>query len=248
MSDRRKVLVVTVGTSALTAEKLGKGWSGQDAMLKSRNRYLEEKDSDRPQKEKDDGLFHQVVKAHRHNLNRKFHRSFAIDPLMSSAEMASMALLLLEVGGLPGLFDATRDRMVLITSDTEEGKFCARVNARLLHEYLTKCRCGETFQKWEATCPAILLRYVKGMEAKKEFVETQPALATILQEFTQGKTDYFYNITGGYKGAIPALTWIAVQDFPGPMFYLHASNDSAVRVDIHSVTGVKEIRLRPMAP
>jgi len=153
-----------------------------------------------------------------------------------SAEVTSTAFLAAHPqSGFGGGLDPNRVRIVLLASDTAVGLFCAHVNASLLHQVLVRpaCKCGARFDDFGrgSACPAVRVRVVPGMEARR--LDTiYPHLQDLCRTEAKGCDRVVFNITGGYKGAVPAITWLA-GDLFGPrteLFYQHESALTATRL------------------
>jgi hypothetical protein len=180
-----------------------------------------------------DALFVDVVQAHAEVL--------LLGPVdvesasLTSAEMTSTEFLAAHrQSGFGGGLDAGRVRIVFLASDTAVGLLCAHVNASLLHQFLfhPTCNCGVRFDDFTngVACPAIRVRVVPGMEARR--LDTiYPYLHKLCQEEAQGCHRVLFNITGGYKGSVPAITWLAGGVFgaSAELFYQHESALAATR-------------------
>jgi hypothetical protein len=152
-----------------------------------------------------------------------------------SAEVTSTAFLAANrLSGFGGGLDPGRVRIVLLASDTAIGLFCAHVNASLLHQFLVRpaCNCGARFDDFTngSACAAVRIRVVPGMEARR--LETiYPNLEKVCREEAEGCERIKFNITGGYKGAVPAITWLAGGFFGtrAELFYQHETALAATR-------------------
>ena len=195
-----------------------------------------------------DALFVDVVQAHAEVL--------LLGPVdvesasLTSAEMTSTEFLAAHrQSGFGGGLDPGRVRIVLLASDTAVGLFCAHVNASLLHQFLfhPACNCVTRFDDFPngTACPAIRVRVVPGMEARR--LDTiYPRLQELCLEEAQDCERVMFNITGGYKGAVPAITWLAGGVFgkKAELFYQHETALAATRFDFveQRVGGPLEMR------
>src|SRR5580658_5178057 len=153
-----------------------------------------------------------------------------------SAELTSTRFLAIHrESGFGGGLDPNQVRIVLLASDTAVGLFCAHVNASLLHQVLVRpaCRCGARFDDFTTVtaCPAVRVRVVPGMEARR--LDTiNSSLQALCKDEAAGCGRVIFNITGGYKGAVPAITWLAERLFGQgtELFYQHESALAATRL------------------
>lgn len=200
MTQPRRTLFVTVGTTVLTAKNLG-GYAPDAASLREEaRRYLETK-SARPEFEK------RLLEAHQaiweHGLTIRDHRFW------TSAEVASSYYALrVQVDETLGgggkelrLFTPGEDRIVLLASDTEECHLCARVNQEIIRRHLFAEAAGQD---------SVVLEVVKGLEAKRHGFNVVPVLSEIWNRHL-GKEETIVNITGGFKGLAPTLAWLCNQ-------------------------------------
>jgi putative CRISPR-associated protein (TIGR02619 family) len=181
-----------------------------------------------------DALFVEVSQAHAEVLS--LGPVDAESASQISAEMTSTGFLAAHPqAGFGGWFDPARVRIVFLASDTAIGLFCAHVNASLLHQFLChpQCGCRTRFDDFTngTTCPAIRVRVVPGMEARR--LDTINAhIKQLCQEEADGCKRVMFNITGGYKGAVPAITWLAARLFGqgAELFYQHESALAVTRL------------------
>lgn len=238
------MLFVTVGMSALKAENLG-DFDDRDG---SELRIICQECA-RTGEDLTKDLFRDVVKAHADVWERgslKAHSKYVSAEMISSYWMlwvqgrgwGDEASITLEPWGGP------RDRIVLLASETPEGLFCARVNAQLMHQFLihdpsrsdtsifatcSGCDCGTDFwTREDCSRGQVVIRQVKGLEAKSGGFNVAAELAGIWGTETKGATEIVVNFTGGFKGTIPALTWLCgKEESPAWMFYAHETMDRA---------------------
>ena len=220
MNHEKKVLFVTVGTSALSARDLG--WKLEkrrcEGLRKKAQGFL---DNGR----KDTNLFEEVVNAHlAHRPSRDRPGDYLKDLRRTSAEMTSTFLLLQDGDELPGPFQHGRDQIVLLSSDTEQGWFCAAVNAAVMRELFFSCSPKEP-----CAAECVVARKVHGLKAEEDAAKTIPAIRPIIEPFRGSGSQLFFNITGGYKGAIPAISWLCGEAPAIPMYYVHEKGFRAVR-------------------
>jgi putative CRISPR-associated protein (TIGR02619 family) len=215
-----KALFVTVGTSVLSSPCLERGRGHLDTRAREFLRH------DLPTKQRlaTDGFVRELIEAHA--LCRP-EKDYARLPRPTSAEMTSTHLLFQPETDFPGPFLHDKEhKIILLASDTLEGILCARVNAALMRKLFFACTCSPE------TCVSVEVRVVKGLEAEQKDgpTHTRDNIAEIMRPHAQ--FNRFFNITGGFKGAIPAISTLCATDFvPCPMFYQHESVNSAVRID-----------------
>lgn len=244
MSEKNRLLFVTVGTTAITAQELGKMYRDADERKELVNdiESYQGIDDDRGKAAHatERHLFRHILEAHRLHWDIKNPSGISDNPYRTSAEMTSTYFLMharQEDGGVGGMFNPEHDRIVLLSSDTAEGKFCARINAQLMHEFLLAPICSGTvdFSKADTcnACKSISVEVVDKMESKTEFKGITEELEKIVKRYADTRRrQTFLNMTGGYKGAIPSLTWLCYEKYPEcPLFYQHESMDKAVRID-----------------
>jgi len=229
--EEKKILFVTVGTSALTARLLGSGISQDSARLRQRcTAYVEDPDG---QQRDEAELFTEVLEVHRAYWTRKAGGG-QLEAEGTSAEMTSTSLLMrTDPEGerkpserkLLGGFKKGRDHLALLASDTPEGQFCAKLNARLICEFLVGCKCNDNCE----TCEVVVWT---GLEARdKEFQGIANKLREIVTDEKYSERTRFFNITGGYKAAIPAVTYLCWDLRPTvPIFNQHVSQSSVIRL------------------
>jgi putative CRISPR-associated protein (TIGR02619 family) len=218
-----KILFVSVGTSALTARELGAANERKNADLRKRAAEFLTHDGS-TKRDLEEPLLQELIEAHALHAPKDYGKS----PYRTSAEMTSTWLLLQDDPDFPGPFEhATGDKIILLASETREGVLCAQVNAALMRRHFFHCECAAE------VCPAVKLEVVKGLEANQKAgaMNTPENIASILRRYN-GPTRYF-NITGGYKGAIPAISHLCATEFsPCAMFYQHENAKATVRIDL----------------
>lgn len=216
----KRVVFVTVGTTALTAEHLGE-LSNSDPLVQK-----EARDFCRSRKAPHPSLFARVVSAHREFWDSP--KSVHLHATYTSAEMTSTWLMFrVQIESFKDLLHPGQDRVVLIASGTPEGEFSARVNAELMDDYIfaPRCPCKVDFEMVDS-CDSVFIEVIKGMEAKRGGFDGLPAaLDALVNKHTQRPSDIWFNITGGYKGAVPAIT--SKRPPRSALFYAHESMDTA---------------------
>ncbi len=244
VTEERKVLFVTVGTTALLAEMLPAElrWRAQQFEADVKN-WARSKPLSGPLAGRREQLYSEAVNAHRDvwlGVERNGFAELAQSMKQTSAEMTSSYLLATHPKHGIGKFRGGRDRMVLLASDTHIGELAARVNAGLMHQFLLEggCGCGADFLKdglgANGKCPSVKVEVVEGMEAKEGLGRIGGTLKEICQRQAEGYEKVLFNITGGYKGAIPLVTWLSLEVFGKrpPLFYQHEEMLSVVRISL----------------
>lgn len=216
------ILFITVGMSALENNHVGRASDDRDnASLKAEvRRYF----NDPYQHEKHwMRLREDLIQAHLRYWNAgAAYQNDTLHFEYTSAELTSTIFLLrgLESQSLP-------ERLVLLCSDTNKGKFAAHINAEALHHLHPEI--------------PVEAKHVPHLDV--EFKDTRVELRRIFDEvYRLRKGDQVtINITGGYKGTIPFLTWFAIKN-DWKLYFQHLEHDSAVRLDFKDgeTTTVKE--------
>ncbi|MBY0502557.1 MAG: hypothetical protein K2X03_01520 [Bryobacteraceae bacterium] len=189
-----KVLVITVGTSAITNDQIGAvDGRNNTALRASVKRYLDLRKENRTL------AMGEQLAADLRDAHKLFWRKpqdylgFAAHQRQTSAELLSTHDLLrlhLTRGWSKDL-----DRLLLLHSDTDEGRLAAKVNAEILR----------TTWGWSD----VVMAEVQALN--EAFVDVHQRLADCFAQHVpeSPKPEVVVNITGGYKGTIPALTLIA---------------------------------------
>jgi hypothetical protein len=232
----KQVLFISVGTTAV-GPKIGKtrdDYTELQRKITVFNKLADGRAAAELPALRAGAIFAEVVEAHTDILG------LAPEEVLSrlgnlSAEMTSTGFLAAHPqAGFGGGLDPARVRIVLLASDTAAGLFCAQVNASLLHQFLVRpaCKCGAHFDNFTngPACPAVRVRVVPGMEARR--LDTiYPHLQQLCQTEAEGCVRVMFNITGGYKGAVPAITWLAGRfGTKAELFYQHESALAATRI------------------
>lgn len=249
MSFPRRLLLVSVGTTALSATSLGDLDDGnnpsqlrEEALI-----FIRAPAGERAKP----GLFERVLKAHQDLWNN--HISIWPNRLATSAEMVSSYFLLrVEISStLVGeekkekplrLFEPAHDRIVLLSSDTLLGEFAACINARLMHDHLfsSRCSCGLTFAPGRPVqCRCVQIEILRGLEGTKTGFEEIPVrLDEIFDRHASENTEIIINITGGYKGVIPALAHRCSLYQNASLYYMHEQMTGAARIRLFGKSAV----------
>jgi putative CRISPR-associated protein (TIGR02619 family) len=196
-----KLILVTVGTSALFEHSDWKNGSNgnfwekpEDLIARLEQEALNNQSTEYNHQKK------QVFNALKSNLETYYaNNEQGLNTL--SAEIAS----LLAMGKEPSIGNITNDdKIVLLHSDTVDGKLCAEVTAEVIRSHF----CSDTMVK-----PLVGIRVQSrtvGEDIRQIFVnqglnslqeEVRRATETFRQEHGEIAPCYF-NITGGYKGVL----------------------------------------------
>jgi hypothetical protein len=199
------IVFATVGTSALSNKNIGIDWSGKpDGRLVG---AIKSYQGD-PFKDPDDDNWKDLQK----NLV-KFHRSVFQSGrpwgkehhTRTSAELSSTIYLLQHEG------IGTVAEVVYLASQSEESKLAARVNAEVLASLRPNLKVTHGF--------------VPGLEA--HFIEIRKVLGEMVSRLNPHNLQVIFNITGGFKGAIPSITDLA-REKGWTLFYQHESHESGM--------------------
>lgn len=146
--------------------------------------------------------------------------------LISSGDSISMEKFSAEIASLLKIRDAlTSDtekrigKLIFLASDTFSGQFCADVNSQFAQEI-----------EIAEDCSVIL---VNNLEVKKKdkFEEGLNELERISNEIinSEGEYETVLNITGGFKGAIPKLSQVAINRSK-KMLYYHSDSEELLEI------------------
>lgn len=256
MGKPEGVLFVTVGTSALTARRLGETneesfeGSKNDVFLRDKvQNYLKDVHG-RGTGEAD--LLSEVVKAHRNIWksvgsvpNRLIPRGPSIGDQIerTSAEMTSTYFLSL-TGEVPEGFLGKSWKVILLASSTPEGHLAARINARLFHDFLLSqpCRCTFADPVGCASGRVMVVR-VPGLDEKGFTGSISQNLLEILD--VNRSKHVICNITGGFKGTIPIIAvWAFRHGYP--LFYQHERARECVKISFDVRSRLVEERRYPL--
>lgn len=212
------VIFATVGTSALYNRDIGKGWP-REALLKSKiGRYQDDKQKDPAEWEH---LFQDLVTVHTDVLQDAWEKK---DHFRTSAELTSTMYLL-------GKVEAAKiAKIVYLASATRESEMAARVN-----EAVAK-------KRWPKL--VIARDRIEGLEA--HFIKVRDAIAKVTGTHLSTGHDVIFNITGGFKGAIPSIADCA-REKGWTVFYQHESLEFGVEFTYPTPSGPIQERLLPIA-
>lgn len=194
------VIFATVGTSALYNRDIGKGWPREAVLKKQIVRYQEDPVKDPAEWRP---LFRDLVTAHTAVFQEAWDKK---DHLRTSAELTSTMYLLGKK-----VEAANVATIVYLASATRESEMAARVN-----EAVAK-------KRWPKL--AITTDRIEGLEA--HFVNVRDAIAKVAKTHVPAGHDVIFNITGGFKGAIPSIADLA-RERGWTLFYQHESCEFGV--------------------
>jgi len=230
-----KLILVTAGTSAL--EKYSKQEYSTEDLADKLNQEGEK--SDLYKNVKDDVLKNLKTNTKRYREGKDTGYS------KLSAEVAS----LLAMGKEPSIGAITKeDKIILLHSDTVDGKLCAEVNG----EVICACICNNTIIK-----SLIGIRVQprdKGEDIRQIFVnqglnslqtEVKNATEAFRREHGQDASCYF-NITGGYKGVLPFTTVLAL-NFNLTLVYLYEKSERIIWIKKSYLNGKINVPAAPLA-
>jgi CRISPR/Cas system-associated protein Csm6 len=213
------VIFATVGTSALYNRDIGKGWPKEALLKKQIVRYQEDPEKN-PEEWKD--LFKDLVTVHAEVLQAAWDKK---DHFRTSAELTSTMYLL---GGK--VEAANVAKIVYLASATRESEMAARVN-----EAVAK-------RRWPKL--TIARDRIEGLEA--HFIDVRDAIAKVVGKHVLQGHDVVFNITGGFKGAIPSIADLA-REKGWKLFYQHESCEFGVESTYPTPSGPIHERLLPIA-
>lgn len=229
MTAEPVVIFCTVGTSALYAEHLLRSDRDDLPERMDQHRRFEEVSQLRDL-EQHYNLRPKVLAAHhaawRDLADRKIPLS-GENLKRTSAEMTSLYGLCSSTGvGLGRLLRPGKDRLVFLAAANHNGRWAAEINKDLAEMYL--------FERSSVLTPDVQIEEVQGLEGSgPDFSTIVPVLKALLKKHCDGFDDVRCNFTGGYKGVIPALTWVCSNDLPKvQMFYQHEQMAEICRIDL----------------
>ena len=217
-----ELLFVTVGTTAIRNEKIGDG-----DLTDIARQYLS-----KPKREK-------AAFARIHNLERKLvwaHANFwkemeegsptSDDFDRTSAELTSTRALLRQFPSLT--------TVVFLGSNTEEGELATNINHAVLE------------QTWNRG--HVLKKIIPGLE--KSFTRVTPALKQILEHYQAHEAHRVsFNVTGGFKGVIPSVTYLATLHPGWAIYYQYQDQNTVAEVFFSERPGaplaMKEEEVKP---
>jgi putative CRISPR-associated protein (TIGR02619 family) len=225
----KRVLFVTVGTTAITAQDLWRNIPHDVNLKRDIARF--DGASDAAKEQISTPLKPRLIDAHR----AFWQRMHAAAPrpehyYSTSAELVTtLGLLGSREDAVADLFRRNKcdDTLVLLASNTPEGELAAWVNAEVLHNRLfgDVCACAGVVRN----CSRLVVEVVRGMELATGFGTLLNGLFEKVR--THEGAQAAFNITGGYKGVIPYITWLASGMFAGaPMYYQHEKMTAFTRI------------------
>jgi CRISPR/Cas system-associated protein Csm6 len=131
----------------------------------------------------------------------------------TSAELTSTMLLLRQFPSVT--------TVVFLGSATDEGRLATGINAAVLREIWSRA--------------AVSAQTIPGLE--KAFTKVTPAVEKILNDYSAAAAARVsFNITGGFKGVVPSITFLAMQH-PGWSIYYQYQGLSVVAEVMFSGAG-----------
>lgn len=202
-----KLIITTVGTSVITNKLYGSQFNTEIEKLVKQGKV--------PDKKED------IVESAVDNILTNLKNSKPNKDL--SAELASLRAF--KNNQKLGL--SNKDTIALFSTDTEDGKFCAEVNKRVL-ESLNWCK--------EILGPVVIngLKTKKIKENEDISENFKKAGLNNLKEQTEKllanhtDTEKYFNITGGFKTTIPFITILAFEKKMSLFYLYEESNDLIV--------------------
>ncbi len=210
-------VIITVGTSALTNEDIGKGKSGtknNKALRDKVERFHKAADKSSP--------VWNAMKRELEDEHREFWQPIP-DKLdqkrlkQTSAELASTFVLIHELakknGNVPFKEMLAGTNLYLLSSDTDEGSFAAELNLLIMKN------------QWRA--PHVTADRIQGLGAKNAS-RLDGDLSIWLSAFLMDHEEehVVFNVTGGFKGAVVPITLAAREFKNAQLLYMH--EDSGV--------------------
>ena len=130
-----------------------------------------------------------------------------------SAEISSLKMML----NLKYL-NKDNDRVKLLFSDTPDCTFCARANALYIKKHLAKCDYEHDVIKIDGLEVKEAHTFLNGLE------NLISQLEKIKEDAKEKNFDIVFNITGGYKGVIPFISFFA-RKHKLSLYYLYQDSD-----------------------
>jgi len=195
-----ELLFVTVGTTAIRNPKIGDTHLSQIAQ-----HYLKAPDERFAQLHE---LEQKLVAAHSDFWRNLKGREISPDDFdRTSAELTSTMRLTQQQQSITSI--------ILLGSETTEGKLATAVN----HAVLSRIwKGGQVFEN-----------IVPGLE--KRFTKVTPSIEKILEgRGASSASRVHFNITGGFKGVIPSITYLAMQHQGWSVFYQYEGLNTAAEV------------------
>lgn len=200
-----KLILVTVGTSALDKFRDAEKWKHLEDLCKTLNEEAANNESEEYERQKTH-LIGELQAELSH-----FYDNGCRDFQSLTAELGSLMAMRQEqnIGEI-----TNADQIVLLHSDTAEGKLCAEVTAKIVQSQISN----------RIICTQVSIEKIEGLQVddpEKFKVEGLKNLYAKVKFFAKGSFDFYFNITGGFKGLIPyatSLAWDA--DHPMDIVYL----------------------------
>mgnify|MGYP000366938444 CR=1 FL=1 len=144
-----------------------------------------------------------------HQLEQIYQQATIEDRQGLSAELSSLVRLGVE----------TDDRIILLVTDTPDGKICAKALRNFIKDLFA------------LPDDAVDIKIVRGLQIKDPVVFQEEGIHNLLDFFTRQFSANRYgsviNITGGYKGVVPFLTLIGML-YNVPIVYLYENSNSII--------------------
>jgi len=144
----------------------------------------------------------------------------------TSAEIQSLYQMKKEKFNEKSLINPSQDKLVLLHSDTLDGKIAADI----LYDFFK----NDNKLLFSNMDEPVLMKDIRGDNANS-FLTGLGNLKTILENLI--KPEYkmvYFNITGGYKGVIPAITYYCIKSLKSKsiLCYLYEETDKIVQFKI----------------
>ncbi len=220
-----KLIITMCGTSALFFEYSnwengfnGKRWVKKENLIARLEQEANNGNSNEYNHQKE-----QSIKILTNNFGRyKINNCQGLNTL--SAELASLLAMQKDskIGEIKKESNKNKDEIILLHSDTAEGKLCAEINKELF---------GICFSEINSK-----IFPIKGLNTKKADDFVSIGLNELLSKIWEIKdnnncADCYLNITGGYKGSIPVLSILA-KEMKIPIVYLFENCNEIIRMYI----------------
>lgn len=218
------IVFVTVGTSAVSNEELWEADSGLRPIIpRDIHGFMNglEEGEDPPR-----GFENLLLSAHNAFWNKNNnYRCNRAHRLKTSAEAISTYS-----ARVSQLFElkAGRDKVVLLLSNTTLGQLCGRINKHLIEKYVF----ATPAENEDVTTETIKLSSPEGFRTvAQDGHPIYPQILRVIEKHLDGNNaEAFFNITGSYKGLIPAITHICTTRYSNrsTILYLHETMDATV--------------------
>lgn len=140
-------------------------------------------------------------------------KQFAMDAVKKKSD-ADFPRVSAELNSLIKIGLSLDDQVILIATETIEGKLCAELVARVLHE--------------KKLCANVVVKVIEGLQAQDGRRFQQIGLKNLIgyiSQFEHG--DVIFNPTGGFKSVVPYIT-LAGMLFNKPVKYIHEFSDDVI--------------------